>query len=985
MDQQNQQAENQKIKAGQLYNFFGLYNQSTRVPITLKKIEVNTKIEDYIAETTYSQVYQNENDMVLETEYFFPISSEACFHNFRVKFGSVIIEGDVKEKEQARKQYDEYKEKGDLVAYAEITEESYSVMCVKIGNIPPQSEIEITFAYIERVQITLNKFWQFILSSSIIPHHNTSENKSLANYPVYAKEITSDFDTVKWDVAIAINSRSPITFLKSPSHEISVQNFHDGGVFSAKIAFENSNKYTPTKDLVILYSTESVNKPSYLMSPYEQGYCTLINFFPQIGYLTFDDAYMASLEGRNINEGFINKSENEFIFVLDVSRDMRRAQVSYAIKCLQNFLKEIPRDCYFNVIKLNKPNEPFFKESVLTSEENKEKLLKNLDKLFDETGDSKIQAAFEYIGELPNIKDHPRVVIFLTRGVAKEPLLQINQVIKNKLYKTRVFMLGLGDSSLTDFLIKASLEGYGSHEVVRNEEEIPEKVKHLLKSATAPYFTDFELKIENESLFSYIIPLPKSIGYITPNELVEFFVIFNKKFEQAKETSFTLKFYNSFNQRIEEFSEKINIEFAEPSSSVVKLGISKFCDSLEKKKEVYAALSSDTGEAFEKDINQKLVATSVKYKILTSQTAFICKVKEGDDIIRQIPTQKIIVSKTSIAIQSNQAEAVSDQDDEEFDLDRESLTDEQYQMHQPVELPQEKEVFIKENMLSDLIQIIPQKHYEEIGSKPLYGSIRGSEEKKEEGREKAEEKPRKREELERKPRSRQVIEDDDNDASPRPVIDKGEGKIPTFGGKTGKEVSSSPKVSADLTEFFTTPTTTSDPNLDLGGTPRREVMSPVQKFKYNQGVKKAGSQKFNERQTASPFRQNSFENARQKMKTAASIPKDFTFGGVSESVLDKIFKLQAAEGYWEPIVSVSDIIGQTIPNILKLIPAELESLDEKTEIWLTIVILAWIDLKYPKHSESDQWKNKFQKATKWLQLKGLDYKAFNSSTSILFK
>jgi len=971
--------QNQRIKAAQLYKFFGLYNQSTRVPIPLKKIQVNTKIEDYIAETTYSQVYQNEHDTVLETEYFFPISSEACFHNFRVKFGSVIIEGDVKEKEQARKQYDEHKEKGDLVAYAEITEESYSVMCVKIGNIPPQSEIEITFAYIERVQITLNKFWQFILSSSIIPHHNSSENKSLANYPIYAKEATSDFDIVKWDVAIAISSRSPITFLKSPSHEINVQNAHEGGVFSAKIALENSNKYAPTKDLVILYSTESVNKPSYLLSPYEQGYCTLINFFPQIGYLTFDDAYLASLEGRNINEGFINKSDNEFIFVIDRSEEMRPAQVRYAKQCLQIFLKEIPRDCYFNVIKLDKPNEPFFRESVLTSKENKEEILKNLDHLFDETGDSKIQAAFEYIGELPNLKDHPRVVIFLTRGVVREPLVQINQVIKNKLYKTRVFMLGLGDSSLTDFIIKASLEGYGSHEVVRNEEEIPEKVKHVLKSVTAPYFTDFELKIENESLFSYIIPLPKSIGCITPNELVEFFVIFNKKFEQAKETSFTLKFYNSFNQRVEEFSEKINIEFAEPSESVVKLGISKFCDSLEKKKEVYAALSSDIGEAFERDINQKLVATSVKYKILTSQTAFICKVKEGDDIIKQIPTQKITVSKTSIAVQPSQVAPPCQ--DEEADRSREHLTDEQYQMRKPLGVSKEDDdVYVKENMLDSLIRTIPSKHYD-IGSQPLYEE-RGTEELKEQRREAAEEKVQKLEEIERKPRSRQVIIDEDHDASPRPVVDKGEGKIPTFGGKPGKEVSSSPKVSVDLTEELTTPR--SDLNLGLGGTPRKEVMSPVEKFKYNQGIKKTGSQKFVPPRTASPFRQNSFENARTKMKTAASIPKDFEFG-FSESALDKLFKLQAPEGYWEPVVSLSDILGQTIPNLLKQMPAELESLDEKTEVWLTIIILAWINLKCPQESESEKWKNNFQKAAKWLQRKGLDYKAFNSSTLTLFK
>lgn len=75
--------------------------------------------------------------MFIEAEYFFPISLKDCFDSFSAEFDNKIIKGVIKEKEEARKEYEDNKQKGNLVAYSEIKKDTPDIMKIDIGNIPP--------------------------------------------------------------------------------------------------------------------------------------------------------------------------------------------------------------------------------------------------------------------------------------------------------------------------------------------------------------------------------------------------------------------------------------------------------------------------------------------------------------------------------------------------------------------------------------------------------------------------------------------------------------------------------------------------------------------------------------------------------------------------------------------------------------------------------------------------------------------------------
>ena len=98
-----------------------------------------TEISKNIAKTTITQVYFNDYDNYIETEYFFPITSNFCFIGFEAQFENKIIKGIIKEKEKAKKEFDENVKKGNTAAYAEINKDMPDIMKIDIGNISPKT------------------------------------------------------------------------------------------------------------------------------------------------------------------------------------------------------------------------------------------------------------------------------------------------------------------------------------------------------------------------------------------------------------------------------------------------------------------------------------------------------------------------------------------------------------------------------------------------------------------------------------------------------------------------------------------------------------------------------------------------------------------------------------------------------------------------------------------------------------------------------
>lgn len=88
----------------------------------------------------------------------------------------------------------------------------------------------------------------------------------------------------------------------------------------------------------------------------------MLSFIPKFCTLAIDDAYKASVEGKNF-EGDIDTARGEYIFLLDRSGSMGGARMEKAKQALIIFIKSLPQDTYFNVVSFGSSSQLLFESS----------------------------------------------------------------------------------------------------------------------------------------------------------------------------------------------------------------------------------------------------------------------------------------------------------------------------------------------------------------------------------------------------------------------------------------------------------------------------------------------------------------------------------------------------------------------------------------------------------------------------------------------
>jgi hypothetical protein len=108
-----------------------------------------------VAQVTLEQQYENSTNLMLELEYLFPIDPSACVTEFKATFGESEIIGLVKDKKEAKGDYEMGLREGRQVAYGEINAKSRDIMCLKIGNVPPKTTVKLTISFMQTLEVSI--------------------------------------------------------------------------------------------------------------------------------------------------------------------------------------------------------------------------------------------------------------------------------------------------------------------------------------------------------------------------------------------------------------------------------------------------------------------------------------------------------------------------------------------------------------------------------------------------------------------------------------------------------------------------------------------------------------------------------------------------------------------------------------------------------------------------------------------------------------
>src|SRR5260370_27918804 len=143
----NAQVTLDEVKSGTLLlktNQPGVYVAAPTV-----ETDVDLRVRGLILRGEVTQRFLNPQSSCVEAVYAFPLPEDSAVDTLRMKVGNRVIEGEIKEKEDAKKTYDKGKSEGKKASL--LTQERRNLFTVSIANIGPGENITIAIAYQQNV------------------------------------------------------------------------------------------------------------------------------------------------------------------------------------------------------------------------------------------------------------------------------------------------------------------------------------------------------------------------------------------------------------------------------------------------------------------------------------------------------------------------------------------------------------------------------------------------------------------------------------------------------------------------------------------------------------------------------------------------------------------------------------------------------------------------------------------------------------------
>ena len=128
-------------------------------PAPLLKSDVQITVTGLIARATVRQEFTNPSkgkDDWLEGVYVFPLPETAAVDHLRMKVGNRIIEGQIKERGEAKRRYEEAKQEGKRTSLIE--QERPNIFTTSVANIGPGEQVNIEIEYQETVRYENEQF-----------------------------------------------------------------------------------------------------------------------------------------------------------------------------------------------------------------------------------------------------------------------------------------------------------------------------------------------------------------------------------------------------------------------------------------------------------------------------------------------------------------------------------------------------------------------------------------------------------------------------------------------------------------------------------------------------------------------------------------------------------------------------------------------------------------------------------------------------------
>lgn len=445
----------------------------------LKDTNVVTNINGVIAETYVTQTYANEGESPINAKYVFPASTKVTVHGMKMEIGNEVITAKIKEREEAKQDFEEAKQEGKSASLLE--EQRSNVFTMDLANVMPGDTVKIELHYTEVISSTDGSY-EFVFPTVVGPRYpseRADQDSSTEEWveSAYLKEGSTPPGT--YNITVNLSTGVPITDLSSKSHDIKVEKENDS---TAKVTLTNSDEFAGNRDYILNYKMtgERVNSGLMLNSGEEENFFMLTIQPPQ----------------RVKPEEILPR---EYIFILDVSGSMTGYPIDTAKDLIRNLVTGLKKTDTFNLILFSDNFYQLSPESLSATEEHINAAVNLIDQESG-GGGTELLPALKSALAIPKNDDISRSVVVITDGYLSGEK-EIFDLIDKNLSTTSFFSFGIG-SAVNRFLIDGIAKvGLGESFVVTEDSEAASTADRFRTYIKSPILTDISVDYEGFDVY----------------------------------------------------------------------------------------------------------------------------------------------------------------------------------------------------------------------------------------------------------------------------------------------------------------------------------------------------------------------------------------------------------------------------------------------------------------------------------------------------
>ncbi len=450
---------------------------------TLLNTEVNMQINGLVARVSVRQEFRNEGAEWAEGIYVFPLPDKAAIDRLRLHIGDRFIEGEIREKAQAKKDYEQAKREGKKASLVE--QQRPNMFTTSVANIAPGELVVVEIEYLEDLRYDNGSFsirFPLTITPRYIPgaasglpdregsgwaaNTDIVEDASLITPPMVAGTRGH-----RVSMNISVNAGMPLEIIASRYHPVNVS--------------ETNNRYSVSLaggTAPMDHDFELLWRPGRGDVPTAMAFTETIDGEPY---------YLLMVMPPSSDTASANVMPREMVFIIDTSGSMHGTSIVQAKKALRRALQGLRPGDRFNIIAFSSRPNPMSRSSVVASPQNLTKAESFVASL-QANGGTEMRAALELALYLPPEESHLRQIIFITDGAVGNES-ELFKLIENKLGNGRLFTVGIGSAPNSWFMRKSAEVGRGTFTTISALHEVGEKMDRLFAKIEQPQVTNINV------------------------------------------------------------------------------------------------------------------------------------------------------------------------------------------------------------------------------------------------------------------------------------------------------------------------------------------------------------------------------------------------------------------------------------------------------------------------------------------------------------